>query len=310
VIRSNGKIFTEFLYSDTLKKNIFFPVYAPSSVKVTRGFPVNPLPGERIDHPHHTGIWFNFGDVNNIDFWNNSYAIPEERRSHYGYIRVVDETIKTKDGKEGELRFQRFWVTNNHDTLIDEKVKYLFNQHEDLISLKRISIWSVLVDTMTLEDNKEGMFAIRVASEFESNLSDSLVLLNDELIAEKTRVNKDLRSNGYYRGSNGTENSDVWGTSNKWVSLSAEKDNDSITIVIMDHPENIGFPAHYHARGYGLFSIDNLGKVSFNQSGEPLFFEFYAGDSITFKHQMLIKSNGYLPDDNIDQLYEIWKSDL
>ena len=27
---------------------------------VTRGFPFQTLPGERVDHPHHAGLWFNY----------------------------------------------------------------------------------------------------------------------------------------------------------------------------------------------------------------------------------------------------------
>lgn len=35
---------------------------------ITRGYPMNPRPFERMDHPHHVGLWFNFGDVNGLDF--------------------------------------------------------------------------------------------------------------------------------------------------------------------------------------------------------------------------------------------------
>ena len=30
---------------------------------------IEPKTGERIDHPHHMGHWFNYGDVNGLDFW-------------------------------------------------------------------------------------------------------------------------------------------------------------------------------------------------------------------------------------------------
>jgi hypothetical protein len=52
-----------------------------------------PSPGERVDHPHHVGLWFNHGDVNGFDFWNNSYDIPADRQPKMGTIhhrRIVE----------------------------------------------------------------------------------------------------------------------------------------------------------------------------------------------------------------------------
>jgi hypothetical protein len=55
-------------------------------ITVTRSYPFKLIAGERTDHPHHTGIWLNYESVNGLDFWNNSTAIPVEKRDHYGTI--------------------------------------------------------------------------------------------------------------------------------------------------------------------------------------------------------------------------------
>ena len=39
-----------------------------------------------MDHPHHVGLWFNYGDVNGLDFWNNSDAIQPQTRPKMGTI--------------------------------------------------------------------------------------------------------------------------------------------------------------------------------------------------------------------------------
>ena len=49
--------------------------------------PARPRPGERVDHPHHVGLWFNYGDVNGLDFWNNSDAIKPEEAGEDGHDR-------------------------------------------------------------------------------------------------------------------------------------------------------------------------------------------------------------------------------
>src|SRR5690242_13097819 len=54
----NNQPFTSFLYPDTLEKPVLYPVHAADGIVVTRGFPMDPQPGDPTDHPHHLGIWF------------------------------------------------------------------------------------------------------------------------------------------------------------------------------------------------------------------------------------------------------------
>ena len=77
-----NKLFTSFFYPDTLEKPVLYPIIAANGTTVTRGFPLNPLPGEPTDHPHHIGLWMNFENVNGLDFWNNSFAIPKEKKKY------------------------------------------------------------------------------------------------------------------------------------------------------------------------------------------------------------------------------------
>ena len=64
----DGKLFTSYIYPDDLDKPVLYPFFTSKGTVITRGFPRDPRPGERIDHPHHVGIWFNYGDVNGLDF--------------------------------------------------------------------------------------------------------------------------------------------------------------------------------------------------------------------------------------------------
>ncbi|MCX6308715.1 MAG: PmoA family protein, partial [Bacteroidia bacterium] len=79
----DSKFFTAFIYPDDMEKQVLFPIVSASGKTITRGYPLNPRPFERTDHPHHVGLWFNFGDVNGLDFWNNSYAIKPEDKIKY-----------------------------------------------------------------------------------------------------------------------------------------------------------------------------------------------------------------------------------
>jgi hypothetical protein len=80
-ITIDGKPFTSYLWPSGQKKPVLFPLIGPGGIDVTRGYPLAPRPGERVDHPHHAGVWFNYGNVNGFDFWNNSEAIKPAERS-------------------------------------------------------------------------------------------------------------------------------------------------------------------------------------------------------------------------------------
>src|SRR6476619_4745428 len=73
-----GKAFTSYIWPESLAKPVLYPVRTAKGTVVTRGFPLEPRAGERVDHPHQAGIWFNYGNVNGFDFWNNSADIKPE----------------------------------------------------------------------------------------------------------------------------------------------------------------------------------------------------------------------------------------
>src|SRR6202021_269719 len=97
---------------------------------VARGFPLAPRPGERVDHPHHAGIWFNYGNANNFDFWNNSDAIKPADQPKYGAIHQ-DRIVSTKSGpNSGELVTESTWTTAAGDNILQQTTRYVFARAE------------------------------------------------------------------------------------------------------------------------------------------------------------------------------------
>ncbi|HYO63303.1 MAG TPA: DUF6807 family protein, partial [Pyrinomonadaceae bacterium] len=95
----DGQPFTSYVWPETLKKPVLNPLRTSRGTPVTRGFPFEPRAGERVDHPHHVGFWFNYGDVNGVDFWNNSAALAPEQQAKMGTI-LHRRVVRTKDGRE------------------------------------------------------------------------------------------------------------------------------------------------------------------------------------------------------------------
>src|SRR6185295_8084215 len=81
-----GQPFTSYIWPERVKKPVLDPIRSAKGTIVTRGWPLNPRAGERVDHPHHVGLWFNYESVNGIDFWNNSDALKPEDAPKMGTI--------------------------------------------------------------------------------------------------------------------------------------------------------------------------------------------------------------------------------
>jgi hypothetical protein len=62
---------------------------------------------------------------------------------------------------------------------------------------------------------------------------------------------------------------------------------------MFDHPQNYGYPSYWHARGYGLFSVNNLGARAYDEKAVPVELKLKPGESILFKHRLYISSGDH-----------------
>ena len=125
------------------------------------------MTGERVDHPHHAGMWFNYGNVNGFDFWNNSDAIKPENRSKMGSIDQ-EKILSTKSGRDqGELVVESVWITGTGEKILDDTTRYVFTARRDARVIDQITTLKAL-DHIVFDDDKEGLLGIRVASWLES----------------------------------------------------------------------------------------------------------------------------------------------
>src|SRR5258705_2675735 len=134
------KLFTSFLYPDTLEKPVLYPIYASNGTMVTRGFPLHPLTGESTDHPHHLGLWLNYENVNGLDFWNNSYAIAPEKRKLYGWIKTDHIFIDATGGTLGKLVYHANWTNQKNEVLLEETTQFEFSGTPHQRIIDRITI--------------------------------------------------------------------------------------------------------------------------------------------------------------------------
>ena len=284
-----GKPFTSYVWPTTLKKPVLFPLRAANGALVTRGYPLAPRPGERVDHPHHAGIWFNYGDVNGLDFWNNSDAIRADQASKYGTIahRSV-RSVKSGAG-EGTIETTEEWVTPDNKPILREETKYVFRAAAGARVIQRITTLTALDSEVEFNDNKEGVFGIRVARSLEHpSMTPERYTDASGNVTPVAKLDT-VGVHGHYLSSEGKEGDTVWGTRGKWTMLHGDVNGAPVTLAILDHPKNWGYPTYWHARGYGLFAANPLGQKSLtNGKAEATNYKLAPKASVTFRHEVLI----------------------
>jgi hypothetical protein len=240
--------------------------------------------------PPAPGLWFNYENVNGIDFWNNSDAIKPESAPKMGTI-VHPSIVSAKSGaQQGELDVETDWVTFDKIVLLKEHTHFVFRGGPGFRSVDRITTLRALDQKVSFPDAKDGMLGLRVIRALEIP-SDKPEVYTDASGRATTVAKLDNTGvNGTYLTSEGRKGDAAWGTRGRWCNLSGLVGDEPVTITILDHPENPGFPTYWHARGYGLFAANPLGQKIFSNGREELNFFLAPRASATFRYRILISS--------------------
>ena len=306
-------LFTSYLFSEqgsSLKKPVLYPLRTANGNDITRGYPYEKRSGERVDHPHHVGHWLNYGDVNGLDFWNHSDSSPESKKPRLGTI-VHRNVLNAASGKsKGVLEVETEWLKPDGSVILTERTLFTFKKGQDKRMIDRKTTLTAPTEPVSFTDNKEGMVAIRVTRALEHPAKDSVLLTNDEGLPRPAKEMDNTGVSGQYLSSEGISGVNVWGTRAEWMILSGIIGDENVTVAIIDHPANPGYPTYWHARGYGLFAANPLGQKVFSKGEEELNFALASGESVTFRHRIAILSNSAAPSDTVSSLSKAFSESL
>jgi hypothetical protein len=292
----DGQPFTAYIWPEKLAKPVLYPLSTARGTVVTRGFPLEPRPGERVDHQHHAGLWFNYGNVNGFDFWNNSGAIKPEQAPKMGNIRHRAVTLAKSGNDQAELEIEADWITGKQELILKEHTRFVFRGGPNFRGIDRITTLQALGEKVVFNDDKEGLLGMRVARALEAP-SDKPEVFTDAS-GRPTTVAKleNTGVNGVYLTSEGEKGDAAWGTRGRWCNLSGQLGDEPVTITILDHPANPGFPTYWHARGYGLFAANPLGQKIFSNGKQELNFSLAPNQRVTFRYRIIITSEILTPE--------------
>ncbi|NNG10168.1 MAG: PmoA family protein [Arenibacter sp.] len=293
-------LFTSYIYPDNIMKPCLWPIVTAEGTEITRKYPLKPKKGERADHPHHIGMWMNYGDVNGIDYWGHSEATPEDRKASSGIIRHQEVVGSHVDGNQATLKVKTNWEGGGK-IQIQEDISFHFMDRGAIRIIDWMSTLKAQED-IVFNDTKEGMFAIRVSRELELPSDRPLTLTDADGKPEPDKVIDNKLVSGDYLSSEGISGEEVWGTRAKWMKLYGKYKDEKVAVVILDHKKNPGYPAYWHARGYGLFAVNPLGQEVFSEGKEAMNLSLKKGQSARFAFRTLICS-GEISDEEINNLW-------
>ncbi len=256
----NDQRFTSYRFGQT-RRPCLWPVIGPGDVTVTRSWPLGPVaPGERKDHPHHTGIWLGHGNVNGVDFWH-----PQSKK-HGGSVRVL--RWLSDPAKTSRIHVRHQWSGPDDKPVAEDETTLAFGADED----RRWVDWTVQVfashGPLRFGDTKEGSLGIRMHP----------ALRLKGAVATGSVVN-----------AAGVSGKAVWGKRASWIDYSGTIDGKAVGVAMMDHPRNPRHPTWWHARDYGLCAANPFGTRAFEgreQAAGTL--EIPGGGSVTFRWRVLI----------------------
>jgi hypothetical protein len=238
----------------------WFPLLDPYGHRVTRSFPMERLPGEKWDHPHHRSLWVAYGEVNGTDNWSEDPKHATQAHQGFNYLGggpvalVVDHNVS--------------WRSHEGTAVLDERRVwryYHLGERARLIDLEVDLTPAAGVPEVVFGDTKEGgLCSLRVATSMD--------------------VPKGKITNS--RG--GVDEKQTWGKRAEWCDYSGPVEGQTVGLTILDHPSSFRHPTWWHVRDYGLMTANCFGLSHFTNGAEDGTHHLPAGQTLKFRFRVYV----------------------
>lgn len=296
-VEINGELFTDYITRGEERYfPLFYPVLGPGQVPMTRKYPLEVIPGEDTDHPHHQSLWFAHSEVNGHSFW----AVREYGGKQPGKT-VHRKFTKVESGEsEGGFVSENDYVAADGSIVMSDTrtVRFLAPGDPSGPRLLDITIaFHASNGPVTFGDQKDAGMAIRVASDLQ--------------VEKRTGERDKMKAGaGHLLNSEGIKDKETWGKRARWVDAYGEVGGKPVGVAIMDHPSNPRHPSYWHSRTYGLVTANVFGKRHFegleDKSAGQLVIP--AGETVTFRWRFAFHQGG--PDSaKVEDLYKAFAAE-
>lgn len=259
--------FTTYDYTTHPKKPwpVFYPVFGPQGVRMTRGFPMEKFDKESEDHPHHQSLWVAHGSINGVDLWSLS--------ENHGYTQQHEEVGKASP-VAGRILAKNDWTDKDGKKLFEES--------------RVITIWGT-PDTARMIDFDMTFTATEGDVTFGDTKEGGLVSLRVATSLQETQRPGQYEKGGVITNAHGLIGSkQAWGKAAPWCDYSGPVGEITAGLTIMDHPQNPFYPTNYHVRDYGLFTANPFGLSDFIDKSQDGTRILKTGESWRLRYRVFI----------------------
>jgi|GEM_PF-1200435 len=242
-----GKLFTEWRHKEWLGP-YFYPVIGPNGEGITRNYPMKDgVPNEAQDHPHHRSLRFAHNDVNGLNFW---YWRPGRERELSNAEIKLEKIQKLSSGKTGEFVLWNRWLDGDKTVLrLRMHARFIPLENRQVLMDYDVKLFAGN-EPVTFGDSKDGGMYVRVAGTMK---------------VQAHRAAGSTQFKGSILNSRGHRDADAWGKRAEWVDYyGPDASGNTVGIAMFDHPDNLRFPTHWHARTYGLLAANRFGSQKFD----------------------------------------------
>ena len=258
-------------------KPLFWPVFAPGHLRLTRDWPmVKDAKGQSTDHVHQRSAWFVHGDVipdgvelkhkirgiDGVDFWS-------EATGHGKIVCTAVKALRTGDPHHAVLHTKNQWQTADGTKVLDEmRTIHFYDLGKARLIVLDIDL-DASVTPVTFGDTKEGAMGVRV---------------NDVIRADKVGKGKIQNAEGK------VGEKEAWGRISAWCDYSGPIDGKTAGLTLMADPKNAQ-PSAWHVRGYGLMAANPFGRTRAafpDTRGNKELVHLNKGDHLRLRYGMLL----------------------
>ncbi len=275
-IKINGQPFSVLHFGKEEHKPFLFPLLTASGKNILRGFPVSPLPGDSLDHPHQRGLWVGsenvLGPSGKEDFWENDPLYPQE---HKGSI-VFEKLIAATTGDEkGTLVFETHWISSEGRLWVIERRTITFYSKPADCRMFDVEIDLEATEAITFEDGQDAVLGMRLSLPFDVHYG--ATILNED----------------------GVRDAAVRGRRSSWLDWTADLGpmeyrttphgaGERVGVAVFDHPSNLNYPTRWHLRDFGFLAVNPFGGQAFDKAIPKADFTMKRGDRLHLRYRILI----------------------
>jgi hypothetical protein len=242
VIEINGKHFSNLYFGKVQRMPHLHPLRTASGVAVTRGFPVEPLPGDATDRPNHRGLTIGAervvgpvpGDLSSqIWGWGQNFFDndPSNAGPDKASIEFQELTSAVGGPDRGTLSMVAHWISNEGKLWLVERRTMTFYAKPADSRMFDIDLELAAAEQVTFTDYQSSGLAVRLDLPF------------DDHYGGEARI-----------ASGGINEAGARGRRSPWLDWTATlRNGEKVGVAVFDHPSNRNYPTRWQIRAKGFF---------------------------------------------------------